>query len=333
MRHYTGKRLFLVLVINMKFALIALIFMSVVVEAQPLPVPLKPVQASDSTPIIRLDVDTTAFPELAAYNNLYFQIDPHGRKYDPGDASETWTRIGITKAVDQPGFYVLSFSNSDRKVSYRARPVFEAQDYDEALKTYERSAAQYRIKLEEKRKAQEEIYEQFILQTAGLGRFDNIDTRVSKYDSLAAATWKKLQKQRLINIDPSDPVSEVGPIDLSHYTAPEEQYRLVTIRAVYQDSAGHSMELKNVDVLFKKISLLGFPDGKQIRVATNGDNMIFGVWKNKLYVLPFDAFHRLHIGPGTKYQKFTMQYVDSIRYDLRYFDLRDLIERYEQRHR
>jgi ribosomal protein S2 len=50
-------------------------------------------------------------------------------------------------------------------------------------------------------------------------------------------------------------------------------------------------------------------------------------------VLPFDKYHQLHIGTSTREQTFTMQYVDNVRYDLRYFDLRKLIEKYEEQHR
>jgi hypothetical protein len=301
------------------------------VSGQEITEPVRPTKASDSSPVIQLDIDTSSFRELAIYNNLRFQIDPHGRKYDPRDAGETWTKVEIKKAVDAPGFYVLSFSNAQRRVAYRARPVFEAQDYEQALKTYEKMEAEYHGILEVKRKAQEKIYERFILQAAALGKIDNVDERVSRYDSLARATWVELQKQRLINIDAT--VREIGPDDLWHFSPPDDQYRLVPIRATYRDSTGHLMDMIHVDVVFRSITLLGFPDGKQIRVAANGDNMIFGVWQNKLYVLPFDAYHRLHIGPETRAQTFTMQYVDSIYYDLRYFDLGKLIERYEEQHR
>ena len=295
--------------------------------------PVRPIKASDSSPVIQLEIDTSSFRELAIYNNLRFQIDPHGRKYDPRDAGETWTKVEIKKAGDAPGFYVLSFSNAQRRVAYRARPVFEAQDYEQALRTYEKKEAEYRGMLEVKRKAQEKIYERFVLQAAALGKIGNVDERVSRYDSLARATWADLQKQRLINIDATTTVRDIGPDDLWHSTPPEDRYKLVPIRATYRDSAGRLMEMMHVDVVFRSMTLLGFPDGKQIRVAANGDNMIFGVWQNKLYVLPFDGYHRLHVGPETRSQTFTMQYVDSVYYDLRYFDLGKLIERYEGQHR
>jgi hypothetical protein len=303
------------------------------VRGQDIAEPLRPAKASDSSPVIQLDIDTSSFRELAIYNNLRFQIDPHGRKYDPRDTGETWTKVEIKKAVDAPGFYVLSFSNAQRRVAYRARPVFEARDYEQALKTYEKKKAEYQGMLEVKRKAQEKIYERFILQAAALGKIDNVDERLSRYDSLARATWVDLQQQRLINIDATMTVREIGPDDLWHFSPPEDRYKLVPIRATYRDSAGRLMDMMHVDVLFRSMTLLGFPDGKQIRVAANGDNMIFGVWQNKLYVLPFDGYHRLHVGPGTRSQTFTMQYVDSIYYDLRYFDLGKLIERDEEQHR
>jgi hypothetical protein len=61
--------------------------------------------------------------------------------------------------------------------------------------------------------------------------------------------------------------------------------------------------------------------------------MMFGIWQRKLYVLPFEKYHELHIGKDARSQTFTMQYADTVREDLRYCDLRNLIDRFQQQHR
>jgi hypothetical protein len=310
-----------------------LLVLTGVANGQSLMEPVKPEKADSNSVVIRLDVDTTSFPELAIYNNLRFEIDANGRKYDPRDTGETWNKIEIKKAADQPGWYVLTFSNAQRKVAYRARPVFGTEDYEQAVKTYEAREAEYRRKLREKREDQEKIYTQFILQAAALGGTSNIDERTLRYDSLTNATWRKLQNLRLINIDPTDSVKGIRADELYHYYPPESRYVLVPVNAAYRDSAGRPLELTNVDIVFRGLEMTGFPEGNHIRVAANGDIMIFGVWRRKLYVLPFEKYHELHIGVGTRSQIFTMQYVDTVREDLRYYDLRNLIELYQQRQR
>jgi hypothetical protein len=289
---------------------------------------LKPESANDSSPVIRLDIDTSQFRELAIYHNLGFQIDPKGRKYDPQDAQRTWDKVEIKRAADQPGWYVLTFSNAQRKVAYRARPVFEGKDYEQALITYEQRAAAYRQKLVEKRQAQEKLYKQFILDAAALGKIGNIDERRLQYDSLVTVTGKRLDKLQLFDIDPSNPVRDIQAPGTSRGFLPSVSYKLVPVSASYRDSAGQALELTNVDVLFRGFQMLGFDDGRHIRVAANGDNMIFGVWHGKLYMLSFDDYRQLHVTEGTRTLTFPMQFADSVYQDLRYYDLRNLIERF-----
>jgi|GEM_PF-4779220 hypothetical protein len=332
-----GKHLISFTLFNMErpiyLMLILLVLNGVTSLAQDQVEPIKPEKAAKNGVVVRLDIDTTSFPELALYNNLRFEIDPNGRKYDPRDTAETWNSVQIKKAVDEPGWYVLTFTNAQRKVAYRARPVFEAEDYLQALKTYQARAAKYHRNLEEKRSEQEKIYTRFILQVAALGGINNLDERASRYDSLTIATWSGLQQLHLINVDPTDSVKGIRPDDLYHYIPPEDNYILVPINAAYRDSAGRPLELTNVAIVFRGLETTGFLEGKHIQVAANGDIMILGIWERKLYVLPFEKYRELHIWKGTRSQTFTMQYVDTVREDLRYFDLRNLIERYQQQHR
>jgi hypothetical protein len=69
--------------------LLALIIVAAPAKSQVPAEPLKPEKADSNSPVIRLDIDTKAFPELAIYDNLQFQLDPHGRKFDLQDAHGT----------------------------------------------------------------------------------------------------------------------------------------------------------------------------------------------------------------------------------------------------
>ncbi len=110
--------------------------------------PVKPEKATNKGPVLKIVIDPTSFKELMAYDNLRFQLDEKENRFSPEDSKEEWNTIDLQKA-DENGLYTLKFTNVTRTVTYKARPVFEGQDYEKALKVFEEKNQAYQKKLAE----------------------------------------------------------------------------------------------------------------------------------------------------------------------------------------
>jgi hypothetical protein len=145
--------------------------------------PLKPQKALASTPVIRIDVEPGTLPELQAYHNMRFQIDPSVKNYNPGDTMELWTDVQLSPGKER-GAYQVTFIGVRKRVSYAVRPVFEGKDYESALAVYEQQMKTYE-RLKNDRLAREKAYkEQLAAYQAEMARYDSINRRIDELNRL-----------------------------------------------------------------------------------------------------------------------------------------------------
>lgn len=159
------------------------------------PAPVKPSKASGEYPVFSIEIEEGTEPELKAYNNLKFEIDPEEKNYDPKVSELEWFDVQIKKA-SKAGKYIVTFINGQRKVSYLVRPVFEGQDYNQALKIFERKNREY-LQLQASRIKKEKTEEREIARANAIIEAQN--RQAEKIRSMILAQNEEIEKtNRLI---------------------------------------------------------------------------------------------------------------------------------------
>lgn len=97
---------------------------------------VKPLKANPERPIISVTIPYVDFvPELQIFKNTKFEVDLSESNYDPKDGDIEWDKVKLEE-TNIKGLYNLIFSSGKRKISYKVKPVYEGEDYDEAYKVY-----------------------------------------------------------------------------------------------------------------------------------------------------------------------------------------------------
>jgi hypothetical protein len=126
-----------------------------------------------------LDVDPNDFPELAAYKNLLFEVEPNDPNFSPTVYTEEWEDIGLKSKVKGKSYHLSLYKGNVSK-TFTVFPVFKGADYEIAMSKYNIEHAAYlsdlQVKLDEENKLKT-TYEQ---KLAKLTELKNQETDLSK---------------------------------------------------------------------------------------------------------------------------------------------------------
>ena len=274
--------------------------------------PLQPVKAEVDRPVIKIVIDTASFKELKVYDNLKFQVDKSEKNFRPEDADEYWTDVELQKA-DKGGLYKIKFTNPKRTVVYSARPVLEGEDYNKALKTFEKNNSQYkkdikaRLSRDAKAKAQYEKdtlrnleLERENLRIAELNRLaERHNRRIDSLDAAIVADNQRRIDERNARIDGERfsrafAIAQFGVYNCDKPLTPD----FLPITANFVDGSGAPLTVTYVSVVYQNInSVVPFFDNR-IRISKSGDVMIFGKVDGRLAYMDFATYRNLTRLPG-----------------------------------
>lgn len=121
--------------------------------------PLKPKENSEDLPTLEIEIEPGVFKELEIYENMLFAIDTTDYKTIENDAKMVWIDVKVERSAKN-GCYNLRFVNAEKVLNLEGYPVFEGENYQEALRVFNEKIDSYstvrtnRIK-EERRLAKE----------------------------------------------------------------------------------------------------------------------------------------------------------------------------------
>ena len=95
----------------------------------------KPQKANKKRYHFKIDFEQREFPELAAYDKVLFEVDKNDNGFKPEYASTTWDNIDILRGSTENS-YQITISDGDVKHTFSAYPVFEKNDFKDALAIY-----------------------------------------------------------------------------------------------------------------------------------------------------------------------------------------------------
>jgi hypothetical protein len=129
---------------------------------------IEPQLANNNLYSFMVDFEATAFPELAPYKNVLFEITENNKDFNPNQAKKDWFDIQLTK-TDEPQIYKTIFSGANQeKMTLFVRPVFSSKDVKSAEKTFEKLFVEYDKKNQDKltnlRNEKQEAYQLMVAE-------------------------------------------------------------------------------------------------------------------------------------------------------------------------
>jgi len=105
---------------------------------QPKAAMIQPQLSTKGSFLFKAQYDKGQFPELAAYDNVLFQVDESRSAFDPGLYKVKWSSVTIKKSK-MDGLYMLKLDRPDTTVKVYAKPVFDAAGYQTAMARYKKA--------------------------------------------------------------------------------------------------------------------------------------------------------------------------------------------------
>jgi hypothetical protein len=116
--------------------------------------PAKPVKQTPGRPTFKLDGSYDEFPELAAFDNILFEVGPENNNYSKELHEITWSDVKVSQGPVKGKNYLLTLSYRNRNEKLVVYPVLKAENFDKAQKNYEEKLENYQA-LIAKRQAEE----------------------------------------------------------------------------------------------------------------------------------------------------------------------------------
>jgi hypothetical protein len=105
--------------------------------------PVKPVKLTPGKATFKLEGSNNDFPELAAFDNVIFEVGPENRNYSKELHDITWSDIKISQGPVKGKNYLLNLSYRNRFEKLIVYPVLSGDDYEKAEKIYEQKLENY----------------------------------------------------------------------------------------------------------------------------------------------------------------------------------------------
>jgi hypothetical protein len=116
--------------------------------------PFPPAKATQGRATFKLDGSYDEFPELAAFDNVVFEVGPENRNYTRDMHEITWSDVKISQGPVKGKNYILTLIYRQRTEKLIVYPVLSGSDFEEASEDYSDRLEKYND-LTEKRAANE----------------------------------------------------------------------------------------------------------------------------------------------------------------------------------
>ena len=103
---------------------------------------VKPLKADPSKNRFVVDFDKKEFPEMANYENVIFEVDESGEKFDKANYDVTWDMVKLSRG-EKADRYNLNLKKGMKSVKLDVYPVLDGEEYNKAYALYEKQHAQY----------------------------------------------------------------------------------------------------------------------------------------------------------------------------------------------
>lgn len=123
--------------------------------------PGKPAKVTKGRPTFNLDGSYEEFPELAAFKNVLFEVGSENKNVSPDLYDITWSDIKMSPGPVKGKNYKLNLSYRNRSEELIVYPVLQGEDYNAAMRIYEKKLADYNKRLAEKEQKEARLREEY----------------------------------------------------------------------------------------------------------------------------------------------------------------------------
>ena len=288
------------------------------IDTAPLIEPVKPYRANDLDPVINVKIDPSSFKELLVYDNLKFQVDPSEKNFNRNDTSEEWNNLVLERTAIK-GLYKIKFSNAHKVVQYNVRPVMQGEDYDKAMKIFEKNNEEYTRNLAERIKqakiAKEENIRENIKASienkqyiAEAKRIEDLNVLIKARNKEIAKEEEDVKRQNLpYDIMRSFEIDGFGIWNCDRVS----NAVFFDVVPFYKNTKGDSLDLSNVAVVYAPVNGIYMFSGSDIEITGDGKDFIFGITSSKFAYITSEDFAKVKV--DNKTPTFTMTVVpDSL---------------------
>ena len=160
--------------------------------------PSKPVKSNADRPNFKLEGSNEEFPELAAFNNVVFEVGPENKNCSTDIQEITWSDIKITQGPVSGKNYMLNLTYLNRKEKLIVYPVLSGNDFEKATVIYTSKLEEY-DRLLAKRNADEKklIVEMEAKQAAYMAELNRKKDELENEKAKLAAKYNVVQQNEL----------------------------------------------------------------------------------------------------------------------------------------
>ncbi len=283
---------------------------------EPIVMPIKPVmpeKINGDMPVIRLNVDTSSFAELRAFDKLQFQLDKNENRFDPKDATEEWADFKLNKRNGN-GLYEIGFSNKTRSVNYLAKPVLDEKDYKKGLEIFNAEMRKYEkklISLKEERESK-------IITLQRIDSLNNIaidkeNEQMEKRNKVVMAENYRITKENIKDMNSLMRSFEITGFGVWNCDRPRPVYFKGQFQVVahFLDENKINLALSKKNVFYKSVNGLTPFEGEKIALAQFDENMIIGTSSDTFYYASYENVKAMKLSPNVKECRIVMKRVEN----------------------
>ncbi|MCI5058855.1 MAG: hypothetical protein MRY83_22265 [Flavobacteriales bacterium] len=114
-------------------------------------IPERPKAVDKKKPTFRIDVDPKEFPEIMAFNDLYWEVSAENKDFSDAYYAITWDDVEISEK-DKGKSYTLKLSKGDRIENLIVYPRYGKSSYGKACENFEEKYEAYLTRLDSRKK-------------------------------------------------------------------------------------------------------------------------------------------------------------------------------------
>lgn len=139
---------------------------------------IKPLVKNEMQQQFTIDVNYDEFPELAAFNNVLFEVSKKNKSYDPAAATINWDDVKLER-IGKTTDYHIQFSATGKTYEVIAYPVIDKNDLKRSQANWDHLYADYKNKSATKIKAavdkEEKLKKEILVSEAEVAKFEKLE--------------------------------------------------------------------------------------------------------------------------------------------------------------
>ncbi len=142
----------------------------------------------------QLDADKKEYPELAAFDNILFEIGDENKNYTKEMSDITWNDVKISEGPQKGKNYILTLIYRSRKEKLIVYPVLSGNDLVKAQKIYQQKFKDYEGLVEKRKVDETKLVEE--LKAKQVAYLADINAKKAEYDKEIKKLEIQMQQQR-----------------------------------------------------------------------------------------------------------------------------------------